>query len=137
MDIGTAAGLVFAGMVAAATAINSYVQFRTLRQSERNHALGRVNEAALHEIHLTMNSRLDMLLKAATAQAYGEGIAAERAANRVDPEVTALAAANVLTTTREAKAAVIFASGLQPIPVHVVTDDAPVAVQVIPTGIVS
>jgi hypothetical protein len=120
LDIGTGASLVFAGMIAAATVMNSIVQFQTSRRGQRN-------EVALHEIHLTMNSRLDQLLNARVAQAHGEGMAAERLANVIDPKVTALAAASVLTTAQEAKAAL-----LSPLPVHVVTDDAPVAVQVVP-----
>jgi hypothetical protein len=120
LDIGTGVSLVFAGMIAAATVMNSIVQFQTSRRSTRN-------EGTLHEIHLTMNSRLDQLVAARVAAAHGEGIAAERAASVIDPKVTALAAANVLTVAREAKAAL-----LSPLPVHVVTDDAPVAVQVVP-----
>jgi hypothetical protein len=119
LDIGTSVSLVFAGMIAAATVMNSIVQFQTSRRSTRN-------EATLHEIHLTMNSRLDQLLTARVAQAHGEGMAAERLASVIDPKVTALAAASVLTTAQEAKAAL-----LSPLPVHVVTDDAPVAVQVV------
>ena len=55
-----------------------------------------------NELHLTMNSRLDQLLLASMAQARGEGHAAGMAESKIDPAVTAEAAAKVLETAQVA-----------------------------------
>ena len=52
------------------------------------------NRKAIHEVHLTMNSRLTELIAASMAQARSEGHA-EGAAS-IDPKVAALAAEKVL-----------------------------------------
>ena len=60
-----------------------------------------INRGAIREVHLTMNSRLDALLKSSIAQARGEGRAEGIASTIINPEVTALAAAKVLSTAAQ------------------------------------
>lgn len=113
ISIDVMGGLLFAGMVACATAVNSYTQFRALRQSERNHALaqsikadGEALKGDVQVVRLTVNGRLDQLLAAtkalARAEGHTEGEAYGRSQSVVDPAVTALAAEKVLAVA-EAK----------------------------------
>ena len=63
--------------------------------------LGFINRKAIREVHLMISSRLSELIAASNAQARSEGITEGRAMDRVDPAVTAEAAAKVLATARE------------------------------------
>ena len=63
--------------------------------------LGFVNRKAIREVHLMINSRLSELIVASNAQARSEGVTEGRAMDKVDPAVTAQAAAKVLGTARE------------------------------------
>jgi hypothetical protein len=53
-------------------------------------------------MHLTMNSRLTQMVEAIKEQARLEGAAEARATDKIDPIVTAVAAAKVLATAEKA-----------------------------------
>ncbi len=55
----------------------------------------------LQEIKLTINGRLDELLATTRALAHVEGAAAARAIDKIDPVVTATAAAAVLSVAKD------------------------------------
>lgn len=61
-----------------------------------------LNRRKIQEVHLLINSRLTELVKASMAQAHAEGMAAQRIEDRIDPAVTAEAAAKVLAVAKEA-----------------------------------
>ena len=63
--------------------------------------LGFINRKAIREVHLMINSRLSELILASNAQARSEGVTEGRAMDKIDPAVTAQAAAKVLETARE------------------------------------
>ena len=66
-----------------------------------------INRNAIQEVHMTMNSRLDQLLRASIAQAHSEGRAEGVAATVIDPSVTAEAAAKVLAVAADAAKPVV------------------------------
>ncbi len=61
-----------------------------------------LNRQKIYELHITLNSRLDELLKSSIAQARSEGMAEAREMDKIDPAVTAQAAAKVLDTAAHA-----------------------------------